>query len=62
MSPTVRPGRSSCGSRAALELLQLVGEVEDGLQLVGAPASDAREVPPLQVFRDLDHAGRGCYF
>ena len=40
----------------ALELLQLVGQVEDALQLLGAPASDAREVPPFQVLRDLDHA------
>ncbi len=41
-----------------LELLQLIGEVEHGLQLVGVPASDAREVSALQVLRNLDHAAR----
>ena len=41
------------------ERLQLVGKVEDRLQLLGVPASDSREVPALQVLGDLDHRS-GC--
>ena len=40
------------------ELLELVCEIERGLQLLGVPGADADEVPSLEVLRDLDHARR----
>ena len=39
---------------------QLVCEVEHRLQLLGGPASDSREVAPLQVVGDVDHSAQGC--
>ncbi len=39
---------------------QLVCEVEHRLQLLGGPASDSREVAPLQVVGDVDHSAEGC--
>ena len=36
-------------------LLQLVGEVEAGQQLLAAPGRDPREVPPLERVADRDH-------
>ena len=41
-----------------LRSLERVGDVEHRLQLVGAPAADAREVAALQVLRNLDHRAR----
>ena len=38
------------------ELLELVREIEGGLQLLGVPGADADEVPSLEVLSDLDHA------
>ena len=41
-----------------LRFLERVGDVEHSLQLVGAPAADAREVAALQVLRNLGHRAR----
>jgi hypothetical protein len=40
---------------ALLQGFQLVGEVEDALQLGAGPVSDAREIPAFQVLEHRNH-------
>ena len=57
-----RPAREELVRLALLaELLELVCEVERGLQLLGVPGADPDEVPSFEVLCDLDHARRECY-
>jgi len=39
---------------ASLLVLQLVGEVEDELELAWCPVGDPEQVPPLQAARDAE--------
>ena len=55
MRPIVRPGRSSKLAAAGALGLQLVREVEQGLELVASPGSDASEASALQVLGDSGH-------
>ena len=56
--PERAPGEELVRLAPLTQRLELVGEVERGLQLLGVPRADAREVPPLEMLRYLDHEVR----
>ena len=59
--PSVRPGRSSCGSRLLPELLELVGEVEHSLQLLGVQLPMRVKSRPFRCCATSTIRGAECY-